>query len=445
MRLSERFSRVPGPRAVPLLGGMLQLRPDPLARVRELRARHGGFVLLGPLGLRSLYLVTDPAAVRHVLLDNYKNYRKGLNARRLRPVLGTGSLLLEGEPWRRRRKLVQPAFHRGKIAALGGRFVETADAMLARWSARQSDPADLTIDARDEMLRLTMELTLANLFASDASSLHELVAAWQTLYDSLGARGLPRPAWLPDPRRDARDAALATVHRVLGERIAASRPGDNTVLAMLIAARDVHGSIGERELRDEVLTLFVGGYETSSNALAFALASLAAHPDVAREQYAEVARFGDRPPTIDDLPALPYTRAMLDETLRRYPPSWMITREAIADDVVAGFPVRRGAQLLLSAYAVHHAPELWPDPDAFRPTRFLDGSERPRFAYFPFGGGPRSCVGDQYALTEMQLVLARLAQRCTFALAPGVEIAAQAHVGLRPRTPLRLIVRRRTP
>jgi cytochrome P450 len=411
---------------------MLQLRQDPLARVLALRARHGGFIRLGPLGRRDLYLVTEPSAVRHILLDNHKNYQKGLNARRLRPILGSGSLLLEGEAWRRRRRLVQPAFHKQKIATLGASFVEETDRMLERWAN------GATIDARDEMLRLTMSLTLRNLFASDASTLHELVSAWQTIYASLGVRRLP---WQRDV---GLEAALAIVHRILGARIAAAKIDDGTVLAMLVQARDERGALTQTELRDEVLTLFIGGYETSSNALAFSLAHIAAHPRDAERQRAEVDQLGGRAPTVEDLPALPYTRAILDETLRLYPPSWMITREALGDDVVMGFPVARGAQLLISSYGVHHAPELWASPEAFRPERFLDGTERPRFSYFPFGGGPRICLGDQYALTEMQLVLARIVQKRTLALARGTQIAARAQIGLRPRQPLRLVAHRRT-
>jgi cytochrome P450 len=441
----EMKATVPGPRALPFVGGMLQLRGDPLERIRALRARHGGFVRLGPLGPHDVYLVTDPAAVRHVLADHHTGYKKGKAAQRLRPVLGQGSLLLEGEPWRRRRRLVQPAFHKQKAAALADSFVEGADAMLARWQP------GATIDARDEMLALTMALTLKNMFRSDAAALRPLVDAWQYIYDDLTRRRrqlITLPAWVPDRRRDRASAAMATVHRVLGELIRAcqAKDDDGSVLAMLVRARDEgDGRLGEAELRDEVMTVFVGGYETSSNGLAFAIASLAAHPEVAARQREEIDRvLGDRAPTGADLAALPYNRAVLQESLRLYPPSWLITREALADDVVAGYPVARGAQLLISIYGVHHAPDVWPDPERFLPDRFLDDDAgRDRFAYLPFGGGPRLCMGDQYAMTEMQLVLARLAQKVTLALAPGVRIEPEAHVGLRPRHPLRVIVRPR--
>jgi cytochrome P450 len=429
---------------------MLQLRGDPLARVVELRARYGGFVRLGPLRDREVYLVTDPSAIKHVLSDNHKNYKKGLAAQRMRPILGQGSLLLEGDAWRRRRRLIQPAFHKQKVATLAGSFVDGADEMLARWAPSIASGAPL--DARDEMLRLTMALTLRNMFGADASQLRELVDAWQHIYDEISAsrmRLVRLPSWLPNRRRDQTAAALATVRRVLSERIrarVAATDDDGTVLSMLVRARDDDGGagLGDVELRDEVLTVFIGGYETSSNGLAFALASLAEHPEVAGRHRDEIDRaLGDRAPTIADLAAMPYNRAVLEESLRLYPPSWMITREALADDVIAGFPIARGAQLLISSYGVHHAPDVWPTPERFRPERFLGDHERDRFAYLPFGGGPRVCLGDQYALTEMQLVLARLAQRVTLRLAPGTRVEAQAHVGLRPRHPLRLVAEAR--
>lgn len=438
----------PGPRALPRIGGLLQLRGDPLARIRALRARHGGFVHLGPAGDRALFLITDPAAARHALLDQHKRYRKGLAAQRLRPVLGQGSLLLEGDVWRRRRRLIQPGFHRTKIATLGEAFVAAADAMLERW--RPWIEAGHALDARDEMLRLTMGLTIRNLFGAEAATLQPLVDAWQFLYDDLSRRRraiVPVPAWVPSRRRAQVAAATATVHAVLGDLIRARTAADDgSVLAMLIRARDSEGDGGgltDAELRDEVMTLFIGGYETSSNALAFTLALVAAHAPVAARLRAESdAALAGRAPAVADLAALPYHRAVLDEAMRLYPPSWMITREALEDDVVTGYRVRRGDQLLISIYGIHHAPDLWPSPERFDPERFLGpAGERARFTHLPFGGGPRACIGEAYAMTEMHLVLARLLQRVDLRLAAGTRIAAEAHVGLRPRWPLRVVAR----
>ena len=438
-------SRAPGPRALPVLGGMLQLRGDPLAKILELRARHGGVVHLGPAGPREVFLLTEPTAIRRALLDNHTNYKKGLAAQRLRAVLGEGSLLLEGAAWRKRRRLIQPAFHKQKIATLASAFVEHTDAMLERW--RPAMDRGATLDVRDEMLRLTMQLTLRNMFGADGSQLQPLVDAWQHIYDELSRSRkqiIRLPAWIPSRQRDRSTAAMATVQRVLGDLIRArTATDDGSVLAMLLRARDEEsgGGLTDQELRDEVMTIFVGGYETSSNALAFATALLAAHPEISARHHEEIDRvLAQRTPTIGDLAALPYNRAILDESMRLYPPSWMITREAIDDDVVDGYRIPRGAQLLISAYGVHHAPELWPEPERFRPERFLpEATERERFAFLPFGGGPRVCLGEQYALTEMQLILARLAQRLALELAPGARIAARAHVGLRPLHPLLVV------
>jgi cytochrome P450 len=432
---------------------MLQLRGDPLARIVALRARYGGFVRLGPLRSSDVFLVTDPAAIRHVLLDHHRNYVKGLAARRLRPVLGQGSLLLEGDAWRQRRRLIQPAFHKQKVAGLTAAFIEETDATIERWRSTIDRGGEL--DARNEMLALTMRLTLRNMFGGEATELAALVEAWQVIYDDLSARRLRlvrRPTWMPDQQRDRISAAMATVHRVLSGLIRDHQPGeDRTVLAMLLQARgaDADGGLSDDELRDEILTIFIGGYETSSNALAFTLALLARYPEVARRHHQELAEvLQGRAPEVTDLAALPYNRAVLDEALRLYPPSWMITREAVVEDSItagrrgASFPVPRGSQLLISAYGVHHAPELWPEPERFRPERFLPGApERDRFAYLPFGGGPRVCLGDVYAMTEMQLILARVAQQLSLRPGAGCQIEAQAHVGLRPRHPLRLVGR----
>jgi cytochrome P450 len=438
--------RAPGPRALPVLGGMLQLRGDPLARIVALRAQYGGFIRLGPLGPRELFLVTEPTAVRRVLLDNHTNYKKGLAAQRLRPILGQGSLLLEGDEWRRRRRLVQPALHKQKIAAYVGAFVEHTDAMLDRWRAAEA----ASLDAREEMLKLTMGLTLRNMFCADAVELRPLIDAWHVLYDELSRarmRVLPRPSFWDRRRRQEIAGAVATMHRVLEALIRERRSlDDGSVLAMLLAARDAERGtpLSEAELRDELMTIFVGGYENSSNALAFTLALLAAHPEVAARQREEVElHLGGRTPAVTDLTALRYTRAVLEEAMRLYPPSWMITREALDDDVVAGFRVRRGSQLLISGYGLHRAPELWTEPEKFRPERFLpdapEAVQRDRFAYIPFGGGPRVCLGEQYALVEMTCVLARLAQKVTVRLAAGTRIAGHGNVGLRPRYPLRLV------
>lgn len=436
----------PGPPAVPFIGGMLQLR-DPLQRVTELSQRYGGLAYLGPLGRAPVYLVTDPALLKQVLVDKAGQYKKGKPAQTMRPVLGDGLLLLEGEPWKHERRLVQPAFHRARIAELAREMTTAAQELVARWEAKAR--AGELVDLRDEMLRLTMRLTVRALFHADITGqLGELVAAWQDLYDDLSRSrfalaSLPRQVPTPANRRYTR--AMATIDRVLYGLIRdcrARNQDDGSVLAMLVHAKDEEqgDTLSDHQLRDELMTLFVGGYETSSNALAFTFAMLALHPEVERAHQAELAAvLGDRAPEANDLPQLPLNRAVIEETMRLYPPSWMITREALADDVLNGYPIPAGAQLLMSSYATHHDPRLWPNPEAYDPRRFLPPrpSERPRYSYFPFGGGPRLCLGDQYALTEMQLVLATVMRRLRVELAAGTIVAPKAALGLRPLHPLR--------
>jgi cytochrome P450 len=425
---------------------------DPLRTLPALHARYGGLVRLGPIGGVPLYLVADPELVKHVLIDNQKNYKKGRAAQRMRPILGEGLLLLEGEPWRRHRRLVQPSFHKKKITELGAAFVSAADGALERLGPRIARGE--AFDAREEMIELAMGLTIRNLFKVEPGELRGLIEAWGDLYTELSASRFSLfDRFRPSARRArARlDASLRTVHGALDAIVRDRRANprdDGSVITMLLAAQDEEtgAQLSDRELRDEVMTLFVGGYETTSNALGFSLALLAKHPAVAARHRAELDRvLGRSAPSVEHLAQLPLNRAIIDEAMRLFPPSWVITREALEPDVVGGYDIEQRAQLLLSCYVVHHDPNVWPDPERFDPDRFLPerAKDRHRFAHFPFGGGPRLCVGDQYALTEAQLVLARFAQTLDLRVAPGCEIAARAGVGLRPLHPLRIHATRR--
>lgn len=427
---------------------------DPLRTLPALRARYGGLVRLGPIGGVPLYLVADPELVKHVLIDHQKNYRKGRAAQRMRPILGDGLLLLEGEPWRRHRRLVQPAFHKKKIAELGAAFVAAADGAIERLGPRIERGE--AFDAREEMIELAMGLTIRNLFKAEPGELRGLIEAWGDLYAELSAsRFSLLDRFRPSARRarSRLNASLRIVHGALDAIVRDRRANprdDGSVLAMLLASQDEEtgARLSDGELRDEVMTLFVGGYETTSNALGFSLALLAKHPEVAARHHAELDRVLDgATPGVEHLAELPLNRAIIDEAMRLFPPSWVITREALEPDVVGGYDIEPKAQLLLSCYVIHRDPMVWPDPERFDPDRFLpEGAKtRHRFAHFPFGGGPRLCVGDQYALTEAQLVLARFGQRLDLRVAAGGEIAAHAGVGLRPLHPLRIHATRRRP
>jgi cytochrome P450 len=438
---------------VPLIGAKRHLARDPLSRLTALRDTYGGVVDLGPMAGATFLLVSDPGAVKHVLLDNQRNYRKGRAAQRMVPIFGRGSLLLESDEWVRRRRLVKPAFHRENLELLGENFVNATKAMLVAWRPRID--AGAPIDVREEMLKLTMALTVKNMFHADASGdLHELVDAWNVLYDQLTRSRfslLRLPAWIPNARNRRRAHAASVVRRVLDKYIQSARlkPVDHrSLLSLLVHARDEEGgpAMNDDELRAEVTTMFIGGYDTGSTALSFTLALLAHHADVAAVHRAELdSALGGRTPAAADLDRLPLNRMILQESMRLFPPSWVITREAIGSDILNGYDIPAGAQLLVSAWVVQHDPSLWPAPTRFDPARFTPAAieSRPRFAYLPFGGGPRMCLGDQYAMIEMQLVLAVICNALELTLRPGCEIGAVAQLGLRPAQKLELIARTR--
>ncbi|MEZ4257314.1 MAG: cytochrome P450 [Polyangiales bacterium] len=385
----------PGPRATPFIGPLRHLvRQDVLTHLCSLRAQYGDVVHLGAASGSPTFLIAGPDATKHVLQDNNRNYRKGRAAQRMKSVFGSGSLLLEGDQWRIRRRLVQPAFHREKISSVVDTFAEAAEGLAKRLRNEGED-----FDVREEMLALTMQLTVRNMFSSNIQGeLGELIGAWHVLYESLtSSRFSPLQAlrWLPTPTSRRQRAARETVDRVLFRLIEAQRladTDDGSVLSMLVRAVDDDGVSGmsDAEIRDETMTIFVGGYETSSNALAFSLALLADNPSFAERHFEEVRGvLGANRPTIADLASLPLNRMLLQESMRLYPPSWLITREAIAEDVLNGVQILAGAQLLLSSYVTHHDPSHWNAPDDFNPMRFSDAesASRPKFTYFPFGVG----------------------------------------------------------
>lgn len=443
----ETARAAPGPWAPPVLGAAGHFMGDPLKRFMELSARFGPIVSLGPMGGVPFYLLTGPELNKHVLLDNNKNYKKGRAAQSMKAAFGMGSLLLEGQSWLVRRRLLQPAFHRQKIAAHATAFVEAGEQLLRKWQGAAARGE--AIDVRPDTLRMTMQLTLKNLFHVDiAGDIKELVACWQDIYEFMSENRfspIRLPAWVQTPKRKRFAEARAVVDRVLYRLIAERRAAgddDGSMLSMLIAAKDAETgeTMDDEQVRNELMILFVGGYETSSNCLAFTFGLLAQYPYLAKRLQQELDEvLGGRSPTMEDFPKLTYTRMLLDESLRLYPPSWCVSREAIGPDVVGGCEIPAGAQMIIGTYAVHHDPKVWADPEVPRPERFdPKTASHHRFAYLPFGGGPRLCIGDMYALTEISLILALVAQRLRFHHAPGSWLEAQAHLGLRPKVPIRL-------
>ena len=433
----------PGPGARPPLDDLRTLRDGPHAFLLQI-ARQYGDIVRYPVGPLAAYLVVHPDGVKHVLQDNAKNYSKDtFQYNLLSSITGRGLLTSDGDFWFRQRRLAQPAFHRQRIAGFAGLMTAYAEAMLARWEgfAARGEP----IDVAAEMMHLALQIVGKALFSIEiGSEADELAQSTLVVLDHIVGRAKTFgmvPQWLPTPGNLRYRKALAVLEAAVGATIAQRRhdPGAaSDLLAMLMSARDAESGEGmtDRQLRDEMMTVLIAGHETVASALAWTWYLLATDPAAEAKLHAELtAVLGGRTPQVDDLPHLRYTQAVFEEALRLYPPAWIITRKALADDVILGCRVPANALVVTSPYVTHRQAAVWTDPEAFDPDRFTGerDADRPRFAYYPFGGGPRLCIGDQFAMTEAKLVIATVAQRCRLRPVPDHPIAVEPGVTLRPK------------
>jgi cytochrome P450 len=399
-------------------------RSDPLVRWRAIRDQHGPIARYRFVG-SDVYLVASPDGAERVLKTNAANYDKQLRSfRMLRRVFGNGLLTSEGSFWLRQRRLAQPAFHRDRLARMAERMVAAAEETAARWQEAARARGGATVAMTEEMSRLTLKVVGDALFGSALSPHAAAVGeAWRVLNAQLVERLNHRrvlPPILPTRYdrtfRQARRTLIDVVDDVISDRRARGGDGDD-LLTMFMSAHDEE--TGERmsdgQLRDEVITMLLAGHETTALALSWTWTLLDRHPEVAERLRAELAtRLAGRLPTASDASALPYTRAVLNETLRLHPPAYLLNRHARADDVIEGCRVHRGASVVVPIALLHRLPEYWERPDEFLPERWLHEEaekQRPRFAYLPFGGGPHLCIGNAFALMEATLVLATLAPR----------------------------------
>jgi cytochrome P450 len=440
----------PGPRRrVPALSA-LEMGRDPIAFLLRLRDRYGDIVRV-PLGAETLYLFSPPDLVRDVLVTNHRNFHKGRGLERAKMLLGDGLLTSEGDFHLRQRRLSQPAFHRQRIGAYG--------AVMASYAANRRDRwrPGAVVDVHAEMMALTLAIVGKTLFDADVEDeAAEIGEALATTFESFNfgfflpfghlLERLPLPATLRF--RKARARLDATIYRLIDERRRApSDRGD--LLSMLLVAQDTEGDgrgMTDLQLRDEAMTIFLAGHETTANALTWTWYLLSQHPDVERRFHAEVdSALGGRTPSADDLAALPYTRMVLAESMRLYPPAWILGRRALAPFEAWGYTIPARAIILASQYTMHRDPRWFPDPDRFDPERFAPErqGERPKLAYFPFGGGPRVCIGEQFAWMEGIILLATIAQRWRFRLVPGHPVSLQPIITLRPKFAMPMTVEQR--
>ncbi len=442
----------PGPRGHLLWGSLFDVQRDSLAFLQSVTSRYGDIVRYRVGWVRS-YLITHPDYVRHVLQENHKNYSKNIYSfKMLRWVTGNGLITSDGAFWLRQRRLMQPAFHRQRIAALGPLMTGAADAMAQRWEETAHGAA---FDVADEMMRLTLQIVGEALFGTNLSEQATQVGRSFSVLNEQVMQRFQSMGILPPLLPTARDRAFraaqhsldAVVDQIIQERRRSTEDrGDLLSMLMLAHDEDTGEQMSDRQLRDEVKTLMLAGHETTANLLTWAWYLLAEHPAVEQRLHAELARvLGGRLPTMSDLPHLPYTRMVIDETLRLYPPAPVVPRMVINDDVIGGYRIPAKSAVVVSIYTLHRNPAFWPDPNTFDPERFSaeQSHDRPRFAYVPFGGGPRQCIGNSFALTEAHLILATVAQRFRLRIAPGFAPMPEALITLRPKHGMRMVVEHR--
>jgi cytochrome P450 len=443
----------PGPRSFSPFGSLPSIQRDPLSTFLKGRAEYGDVVRYRG-GIWYAYLVSHPDYIKHILQDNNQNYRKGFSYQVLKPVLGQGLLTNEGESWLTQRRLAQPAFHRARIERISSVMIDSIERMVQRWDQRV-DP-DAPVDVLPEMTRLTLEIVSRTLLGvelgQEADDVGQAVRELQghVNYQATHLFSLPEKYPTPRNRRFHRWRALldTIVYRVIDQHRSRRGDGDD-LMSMLLHARDedTGESMSDPQLRDEVMTIFLAGHETTANALTWTWFLLSQHPEAEDRLQCELdSVLAGRTPQYADLANLPYTRMVLEESLRLYPPAWAVGRFAAAEDALGGYRIPAGAQVVMSQYVTHRHPEFWDRPDEFEPERFTPerSAGRPRFAYFPFGGGPRMCIGADFAMIEAQLALAAVAQRYRLRLLGGHHVEPEALITLRPRhgMPMRLEQRR---
>ena len=372
------------------------------------------------------FLVNSAETAHRVLVENNRNYVKSPNYKGLKLVLGDGLVTSEGEVWRRQRRLSQPAFHRERVASFVAAMVDETDRMLARWDEKVGE----VIDVHAEMMKLTLRIVARTLFSTvvgaEADEIGDAVGVAIHHANDYAEAIIKPPQWLPLPKNFRFKRSMKTLDALVFRIIDARRRGENTeakdLLALLMAATEDGRGMTDQQLRDEVMTLAMAGHETTANALAWTFYLLSRDPEVERKLRHDVrATLGDRAPLAEDAPKLKYASLVVHESMRLFPPVWALERQSIADDVIGGCHVPARSLIAISPFLLHRHRAYWENPEGFDPERFTpERSEgRPRFAYLPFGGGPRQCIGMGFAMIEAQMLLARITQRFRLELLPG--------------------------
>jgi len=438
----------PGPKGHLITGVMREFNRDTLGFITRLRD-YGDVVRSRFLYLYA-YFLYDPADIETMLTTNARSYRKAQSLRSpfFHRLVGNGLVTSEGDFWRRQRRLAQPAFHRQRINSYGDIMVEYATRAIAQWKTGEQR------DISKDMTRLTLEIVVKTLFNSDVSNdadhVGEMLSVLVKPFASQATLKWILDNRLPTPGHRRYFNAVSQIDKIIFRIIAerrASGSDEGDLLSMLLQAQDEDGSqMSDAQLRDEVMTLFLAGHETTALALSWSWYLLATHPEAEKEFHAELEEvLGGRAPEVSDLPRLKYTEMIAKEAMRLYPPAYAIGREALEETEIGGYRVPKRTQLFAFQWVTHRDARYFERPDAFEPERWVSESMQrlPKYAYFPFGGGPRQCIGNYFAMMEIVLLLATIGQRFRFLLAQGQTVEVLPVLSLRPKNGIKVVVEER--
>ncbi len=453
-RLGKIFLTAPGPTTKQMFSQFLKARKDPAGFLVEMRKKYGDVVQF-PIPMLPVYLVAHPEDVDRVMRVNSKNYgKRTIQYKNLALVTGDGLLAADTDSWKRQRRLIQPAFHHEAVMRVGPDTVLVTDRMLDKWDSL----ADNTIiDIDDDMMHSALEIVGRSLFGIDlAGDVEKTAQATLDALDIIVARArtpITFPKWIPTPNNRKLAKALkqldSAVQRILDERkkitAVAGIDRDVDMLDLLLAAHDDEGGLNSQELRDQIVTFIVAGHETVASSLTWTWWLLGSNQEVQKKLQLEVDQIlGQRAPTVKDVEKLTYTKAIVDEALRIFPPGWVVSRRSLENDVLGGYEIPESSVIIISPWTTHRHPESWNDAESFNPERFLPNAPTPqKGTYLPFGIGPRMCIGKDFAILESVLMIARIAQKWNLTPAGG-EPVPRALVMVRPEGGLPMYINRRT-
>ncbi len=442
----------PGPRSWPLVGNLLAVRAagDLLSYLEAQRKVHGDVFRVRIFG-RPATVLSHPEAIKHVLSSQRDRYVKGKTYDGVRRVLGDGLVTLERDGWKRRRALMQPSFHRQALAKLTAIMAESG-ARYFDGLALRANGQPLALDAHREMVKLTLDVVICALFGRD------LVSAGEVSYEALGAalelvsegtNGVPLPAWLPTPHNIKYQRTMRELDDVMYKLITAGRrraEDDGSLLSMLLAAVDEETGqpLSDRAIRDEVFTLFVAGHETTALTLTWMFVMLDGRPEVLARMVDEVQTvLGGRDPGFEDVPRLVYLRQVVEETLRLRPPAPLLPRDVVQDDEIGGYRVKAGELVFLLFWGTHRHADFWSNSEAFDPDRFAPEASKGRhsWSFLPFSGGPRTCIGNMFALVESSILIAQLLNRFDVEVESCADVRPVAIATVRPSRPVGVVLR----